>query len=421
MRRTTFVAISLVLASSVFVGAPARAEEQAAEAEDPHAAAGAHHGGGNFDLPEDGATPDPSVPRGTIVVDLRDATDKPIPHADVTLGILVNSVAKGESRKRVVQTTDDAGRARFDNLDVGSGVAYRAMSFADSATFSMPPFQLAPTSGMRALLHVYPVERDVEKTMIVSQGMLYAEVKDDLVQIQQAYRIYNFGKNAWVPTDEVIALPRGFKAFTSQQGMTDVGVDEVKDKGARLRGTFAPGQHVVEFRWQLKYDGEPEVRFDIGTTPHLAAAKVMAPASRDMKLDADGFPKAQTGNDGSGQRILFTERRLRRDEAALTKIAIAITGLPTEGSGKYVATLLAAAGVAFGLVFGAKKTAENEKANPDVRDRLLAELEALERARSAGDIGPKTYEKSRQDVIDALARWLSIGTKPARTKRSATV
>src|SRR5262249_55157695 len=151
------------------------------------------------------------------------------------------------------------------------------------------------------------------------------------IQVQQAFKVYNLGASAWVPKDLVIPLPETFTAFTTQQGMTDVGVDAVPQKGVRLRGTFAPGQHMIEFRWQLPYTGESEVSFDIGMAPHMAAPRVIAPASKDMKLDVPGFPTPQSASDGQGQRALITEKQLRRDESPLKKVTVTIQGLPTEG------------------------------------------------------------------------------------------
>ena len=43
--------------------------------------------------------------------------DPPQDSLDVTLGILYNSVAKGDSRKRVTMMSDDSGLAHFKGLD----------------------------------------------------------------------------------------------------------------------------------------------------------------------------------------------------------------------------------------------------------------------------------------------------------------
>lgn len=388
------------------------AEEEASAGSSPHGSSpphrdrGAHDGAdGLFQPPEDGSVEDASLPSGTIEIRIADPAGNPLPNVPVTLGIMINSVAKGESRKRISATTNDDGVARFDHLDVGSTVAYRPMVIVEGATFEVMPFRLPEKAGMRATLHVYPVVNDIESALVVAQSVLYTEVKDDRIQVQQAFRIYNLGRNAWVPKELVVPLPERFTAFSSQQGMTDVGVEAVPNRGVRIHGTFAPGQHALEFRWQLPYSGEPEVRFDVGMPPHMAASRVIAPAAREMSLEVEGFPPASSTSDGQGQRSLVTEKQIRREDPSLKSVTILIKGIPTEGPAKIVATLLSACGLVLGLVLGARKPPQRDRKGE--RDRLLRELEDLERARQSGDVGPKTYERARRELIDDLARTIS--------------
>jgi len=393
---------------------------------DPHGGPGRGQpqNGGTEEPPQDGVMEDPSAPKGTIEIQIADPTGRPLGRTEVTLGILYNSVAKGESKKRVTLMSDDAGVARFKDLETGSGVAYRPMVLKDGATFSVTPFGLGPKGGMRGLLHVYPVTSDVKQALIVSQNMIYTEVKDDRVQIQQAIRIYNFGKSAWVPKDVVIALPENFTAFATQQGMTDVGADPVPTKGVKLRGTFGPGQHVIEFKWQVPYAGEAEVAFEVGMAPNLAAARVIAPASKGMDMEVEGFDKTKPSNDGLGQRALIAEKQFRREEPPAKSIKITIRGLPTEGPGKVVATFLALSGLVTGIVLGARKAAPRDTKRE--RQQLLGALEALELGRQDGSVGPKTYEKARRELIDDVARTFAaepakITTKTRRTVRNKPV
>lgn len=378
----------------------------------PHG--GAAGGGGIAEAPEDVVTDDPTAAAGSIAMQAVDATGKPLGRTEVTLGILYNSVAKGESRKRVTQMTDDAGIAHFTKLDTGSGVAYRPMVLKDGATFAAMPFALGATGGKRVQVHVYPVTSDVEQTMIVSQSMVYAEVKDDRIQIQQAFRIYNFGKNAWVPKDALVPLPEGWTAFATQQGMTDVGVEAVEKKGVKLHGTFPPGQHVVEFRWQLPYTGEAEIKMDVGMPPHLAAARVIAPAARGMTMDVEGFEKPRATSDGQGQRALVTEKQVRREDPPVKSIKVVIGGLPTEGAGKIVASLLAFSGLVAGLVLGTRRPQRRDTRRE--REQLLAQLEALETAHREGSVGPKTYERGRRELLDEIARTFAAD-RPATTSK----
>ncbi|MDB4943776.1 MAG: hypothetical protein JWP97_3310 [Labilithrix sp.] len=393
-------------------------------ADGPHAgvSTGGGSAGGTADAPEDLVTDDPTAPAGSIVMQAVDPTGRPLGRTEVTLGILYNSVAKGESKKRITQMTDDGGVARFSKLDTGSGVAYRPMILKDGGTFAATPFALGATGGKRVQVHVYPVTSDVEQTMIVSQAMLYAELKDDRIQIQQALRIYNFGKNAWVPKDALVALPEGWTAFATQQGMTDVAAEAVDKKGVSLHGTFTPGQHVVEFRWQLPYSGEAEIKFDVGMPPHLAAARVIAPSSRNMTMDVEGFDKPRPTSDGQGQRALVTEKQVRREDPPVKSVKVTIGGLPTEGPGKLVASLLAFSGLVAGLVLGSRRAQARDTKRE--REQLLAQLEALELAHRDGSVGPKTYERGRRELLDEIARTFAEDApatvaKPAKSKRKA--
>lgn len=409
----------LALLSLALTTEPAFAQgEPPDEDEGPAPTAPHGHGGANggMQAPEDMAVDAPALPTGQLEILIVDPQNKPIPGTAVTLGIVFNSVAKGESRKRVSLVTDAQGVARAEHLEGGSGVAYRPSVAVGDATFAITPFRMPDKGGMRAVLHVYPLVDNVEDALVVSQTVVYVEVKDDRVQIQQALKIYNFGKNAWVPKDLVMPLPEDFTAFSAQQGMTDVGVEAVPKKGIRLHGTFGPGQHMVEYRWQLPYSGEAEVKLEVGMPPHTAAARVIAPASRDMRLEVPGFPPPQSTSDGQGQRALITEKQIPKSEAALRSVEVMVKGLPTEGPGKIIATLLSGAGLLFGLVLGTKKPGKADKKTE--RDRLLAEIEELERAKLAGDVGPKTYERARRELLDALARtFADEAPAPAAPKK----
>jgi hypothetical protein len=367
-------------------------------------------------IPEDTSSEDPSLSAGTISVQVADSSDRPLASTPVTLGILHTSVAKGESSKRLTQSTDPSGKTTFAGLETGGGVAYRVMVLADGATFAAAPFQLAQSAGMRTRLHVYPVERDVDRTLVASQAILYAEVKDDRVQVEQMFTVYNFGTNAWVPDDLVLALPASFTGFGAQQGMTDIAPEAVPGRGVKLRGTFPPGQHVVEFRWQLPYAGEPSVSVDVGLPPHVAAVRVMAPSSREMVLSAEGFPAAQSTTNAQGQRLLVTERQLRRDDASLRQLRVSLRNLPTPGVGRIIATLLSAGAVALGFIFGARKSRGHDPTG--LRTKCLDEIAALEAARRAGDIGPKTYDRARRELLDQLARTFVLDDKPPKRARS---
>jgi hypothetical protein len=408
MRRRDLAA---VLALGALAASLATTRASHAQGAGEPAPANPHGGGGAqmFEPPPDTNEEDARLATGSIDVTILDADNHAMAGVPVTLGILHQSVAKGESREHKAGVTDPAGIASFRGLETGSGIAYRVSVVKDGGTFWAMPFVLPQDKGERVQLHVYPVTHDIDKALVVTQGALYAEVKDDRIQLEEAVTLYNLGRTAWVPNEVVLTLPADFTAFSAQQSMSDQGVDAVEKQGAKLRGTFGPGQHTIDFRWQLPYAEERDVTIEAGMPPHLAVARALAAASQDVKLVVSGFPEAVPQQGNQGERILVTERQMQRNDPPLTKLHVELRDLPVPGPARRVATALAALVALGGLAYAfASRQAPPSDADTgkDVRARLLAELEELERAHRAGDVGPKTYERARRELIDAIARTL---------------
>jgi hypothetical protein len=379
-------------------------DENEAPTNAPHPAAP-----GMFQPPPDTSEEDPRVPPGTIAVEVRDADDKPVPSLMLSLTTLHQSVAKGQSKDSRPLQADENGRARVDHLEIGSSVSYWVKYATQGGTFASIPVQLNPARGVHVVMHVYPVVHDIESALVVAQGAIYFEVKDDRVQVEEAITFFNFGKTAWVPENLVVKLPPTFTALTSQSMMSDQGVESVDKVGARIRGTFAPGRHDLGFRWQLPYDGERELTVDVNVPPHAAIWRVMAAAGKETTLDVTGFPEAQKRSDKQGQRILVTEKQVQRN-AALTSVHVMLRGLMVPGPARIVATGLAGFGVALGLVFGVGKRVRGKGAVKSERAELLAEVEELERAHLRGEVGPRAYLRVRRELVDALAETLEVAS-----------
>jgi hypothetical protein len=385
---------------------PARGGPQAARTADP--------------APEDTSERDDTLPPGTIVVEIRDKSDVPLPRADVTLGILQQSVAKGESRRRTTQKADDGGVTRFDNLERGAGVAYRVSvpwetsGGGEPATYAAPPFQLDLHHGQRVRLHVFPVSNRVEETLLGMQGIVYFELKDDVIQVDELFQVFNMGTTTWVPNNVVIDLPRGFKGFNAQRDMSDAGFDAVPERGAKMRGTFGPGQHEVQFRYQIPYEGEESVNLALSLPPRVIRMRVIAEASKTMTLRVDDFPAAVSDANQRGQRVLLTEKQARAGEAPLNHVKVTLDNIPTEGSAKWITVGITVATLALG-VYTALEQEKTKRASSRVgereteraRARLVTEIAALDAASKAGEIGPQAHTRIRQALIDSLARVMA--------------
>ena len=107
--------------------------------------------------------------------------------------------------------------------------------------------------------------------------------------------------------------------------------------------------------------------------------------------------------------LLVTERRLGPQDAKLGALNVGIHDLPTQGPGRSIAIALAACGVAAGLLFafGGLAGTRTRSGGGTLQAAVLEELAELERGRASGDVGPKTYERARRELIDALARTLA--------------
>ncbi len=408
-------------------------EDDGTPPENPHGSNNPHAGGGGggtsggagtmFDAQPDVVDDDARTGIGTISVEIVDPAGKPLAHTPVVLGILHNSVAKGEKREQVFRDSDADGKVVFDKLENASGIAYRVSVAKDGATFAVPAFSLPRDHGIRVVLHIYPAVHKVipldqlgkvspettrDQALIVVEAILFTELKDDRIQVQQLFRLVNAGANAWVPEGLVTALPTGFSALVNgAQEPGDTGI-EAEATGPRWRGTFPPGKHEVTYRWQMSWTNDPEVTFDVPMPPNVVSMRVMSAASPGMKLSVDGFPPGEPQTDAQGQRMLVTEKQLRRGDPLITSVRISMKDLPVIGPERWIAAGVASLALVFGFAF-AFANRRPDTPGEDAKTRrglLLADLEELERAHVAGDIGPKTYERTRRQLIDGIARTL---------------
>ncbi len=390
------------------------------------------HGGGGtrgqmFDAPPDTAEDDATLPLGTIVLTLKDAQEKPIPAADVTLGIVHNTVATGESRERKSGTTNAEGTIRWDGLPRGSGTSFRATVVNNKATFGTEPFSLGDRVGKRVVLHVYGASANIEETLVGAQGLVYLSLREDSITFENLYGIFNLGQVAWVPENETIELPEGYKAFNRPDAMDGVGVDEVNGKGI-LRGTIGPGRHDVQFRYQVDLDGSERQTFKLALPPHIAQMRVMVESSKTMGVEVPGFPAARKSRNRDGKRVLVTEKMVARDQGGLKTVEITLTGLPTAGPGRWVAALLGIAALVAGFAYVQQRRSQQGPDDEtradliDAREALLREIVELERAHRSGEIGDKTFARLRNALVDALERLMTkIAEATPKKKRPSRV
>lgn len=385
-------------------------EDAAPSGPNPHGAANNRGADPRFyQAPPDGSQDDPTLPVGSLVVSLRDSQDRPIPHAKFTLSELFSTVAQGDKPERITEReVGDDGTLRLDNLIIGTGTTYKVSSGRAGGRYGLSRFPLNDKTGKRAVLHVFDASSNIEELSAGMQGVVYVSLKEGVIQVEQLLSVFNLGEVAWVP-DVAFKLPAGFKAFNKQESMTEAKIEEVKDHGAALRGTFGPGRNDLDFRYQIPLDGNEKQSFTIELPPRVAQMRVMAESSRSMVLKVANYPDPQKVT-REGKRLLVTERQVSRGESGAQTVEITLSGLPVQGPGRWIAVLLAIIAAVSGIVYVVRHRDEAEIDDDtrndlvEAREALLSEMVALERAHASGEIGPKSYARVRASLLDALAR-----------------
>jgi hypothetical protein len=347
---------------------------------------------------------------------------------EVRLGILFSRISEGESRSERVLRSDALGRVRFDGLTAASEYTYRASLRSGAAEYASDPFGLNDRVGQRLRLHVLPVTDDIRAALVGMRGFVYIEPRDDVFSFEVLYRVFNIGKVTWVPKDVILRLPAGFKAFNSPKGMSDKGFELVEGEGARLKGTFTPGQSDVNFRFQVPKTSDPSVAFRLGALPRTAELRIIVEASAKMQLSVEGFETPQVSSNQQGKRVLVTRRLLQRGDELDNGVSITVDGIPVPGSGRWIALAIAAALAAVGLASARgymRLDPSDLRQDQDLataRELLLSELVDVERAGRKGELGPRAHAEARRTLLDALARLGSsvLAPAPGKKRRRAT-
>ncbi|HEX7671937.1 MAG TPA: hypothetical protein VF395_20220 [Polyangiaceae bacterium] len=392
--------------------APAAAEPESDDEEtaDTPSAPPGHGAAAPAQPPQDRAVAAPDLRPGTIEVLIHDGNSAPIPRLPLRLGVLHSDVAQGDSKSQIEGTTDERGVAVFRGLEVGTAFSYRVTVPRGPATFAADPVRLDPSGGQRVLLHVYPIVRDIREALVGMRGVLFVQPRDDVFHIEANFQVLNIGAVAWVPENVRLVLPEGAKAFRPADEMSDTRVEKTASGDLRIVGTFSPGEHEVGFQFQLDNPHDRSKSLHIALPPHVAELRVVAEGARGMELHVPSFPDAEPMQGQDGSHLLVTGKHLVRGESSLDSVSITLENLPVPSSGRWYAVGIALMIAGFGLFqmvsqrpSPARKLARQGEAE-EAEDLVLRELVELERLRKSDRVGPRTYEETRAELLDALAR-----------------
>jgi hypothetical protein len=344
------------------------------------------------------------------VVALRDALEQPLADVSFDLAILHQSIARGDSRERRTATTDADGLATFTGLEFGTAHVYRVVAKRGEASFDTGDFTLSDKFGIRAALHLYESSSDRDEVGILGRSNVSVTLKEDVLVFEYQVSYLNRSPLAWV-ANERMKMPAGFKAFNSPDGMSPKLVPT--DDAVLLQGTVPPGETQIAYRFHVPMETDGTQTVALPMLPNMAAVGLGMEASSKMTVSLEGFPKAERRTDQSGKSFLMVKKQISPEDYVAGRFlpapSLTVTGLPSRPWASFLAAALALSTAAGGLLYltSRKKapglTKEAREDLVEARTVLLAEFVELERARAAGTVGPRTYEKLKQAMLDALA------------------
>lgn len=383
--------------------APAQAAEAAPQ--NPHGAA--PHGMPGGGPPQNLSMPDPSVPSGSVIVEVVDEESRPVRGAKVNLLSLFQSVAEGNTEDVTTKMTDENGSVRFDKLDDAIRFSYAVAVEDRGASYDVPSFRLGKV-GQRVRVHTFASTTDPREAFVGIQGYFTVQVNDDLLRIDGAYRVFNMGQKTWIPSGIFLHLPEDAEAVDAKLTAGDAGFEEAP-KGLKLVGSFPPGQKDLAFSFHVPNTNTETRTIAFSIPPHTVDLNVLIEQAPGMGLSVSpGFAPAESRVGRNEKKVLVTRRVLRPGDGQLSEIRIELSGLPVIGPGRWIATFVALFIALLGILATWMKRRESEAEKQEQRkkaqDTLVGEMLLLETAHQNGDIGPRTYEETRREILVALAR-----------------
>ncbi len=357
---------------------------------------------------------DPSIPRGTIVLQVRGPGGRSPSAANAKLKIRHQTIASGTTTTPKVVPIDAQGNARFDGLTIGSEWAYSLTLDYAGVPYEVPMFQLSAQAGKRLEMNVFDTTGDLDAALVGVRAIIFVEPQEKAFAVEQLFQFANLSDKTWRSDGVVISLPRGFKAFNEGEEHGTLAVTELPGRGFKLTGYASPGSTQVVVRYQVPFGDEETLRIAFGMPPRVAHLRVIGAIPSSMTIRADGLPPPEASEGENGRHMQVAEGFVQPGGDQIESTVVVLTGLPTQGSGRWIALGLCGLAVVSGLgvAAGKKEPPANEAMNAEAaRKALLQELEGLERAHRAGDVGPKTYEHTRRTLIDRLAALLAVWPK----------
>jgi hypothetical protein len=357
--------------------------------------------------------------------DARQMSGVPLPVPDLAPGTVTVRVVRGTMtnilpNQEVELTggpsvmkakTNDAGRAEFTGLVPGTRV--KASATVNGERLESQEFAVPATGGTRVAL--VATDPEAQKTAQAAaqpgtvvfgpQTRFVFELGDEALNVFMLLEVVNAAKTPVQPPHPVIVdLPAEAQGAGVMEGSAPNGV--VQGKQLVINGPFARGSTLVQAGFTLPIDGASLTwaqRFPVG----LDQLSIMAQKVGDMQLQS---PQIADHRDMPVQGEMFIVAKGRGIPAGQT-LSLTFSGLPHHATWpRNLALAIAVAILGAGAWVSTRSTrrAPEEQARRKRldarRERLFAELAAVEQQHRDRTIDPERYAARRKELVAALER-----------------
>ena len=369
---------------------------------------------------------------GAQMPDAKQMSGVPLPTGDVAPGTVIVRVVRGSMANPlagesvelfggpapVTVKTNETGRAEFPGLKPGMRV--KAVATVNGERLESQEFEVPDAGGVRvALVATDPemakrAEEDRKlaqmpaQTGIVvlgDQSRFVFEMGDEGLNAFNIIEIVNTARTPVQPQSPIVFdLPDEAQQPGLLEGSTPQAV--LAGKRVTVNGPFAPGTTLLQFAYTVPF-GSSDLTLRQTLPAALNQLSVMAQKVGDLHLLS---PQMADHREMSAQGQTYIVGQGPALKAGDT-ITFNFTGLPHQATWpRNLALILALAILGAGIVGSTRtgKAAAEELARVRKlqarRDRLFADLAALEQRHREGATDPSRYAAERRDLIAALER-----------------
>ena len=352
----------------------------------------------------------------------------PLPVGDLSPGTVTARVIRGQLSNPIdgqaveltgagaakTEQTDNTGRATFTGLTPGTRVKLRTI--VGSETIESQDFEVPAAGGIRVMLVATDptaAKQQAEAAQLAQQPPVdgtvrfgpetrfVVEIGEDALNVFSMLQINNSGPRP-VRTQGSIDfdLPKGAVGVGLMEGSTPSAV--AAGSRVSVTGPFPPGNTVVQFGYSIPLGADtidiaqklpidlPQVSLVVQKTGAMQLTSPNVAQRREMSADGNTYIVAQGGAMRAGDTLSLT-----------------LSGLPSRPTWPRnltvgLAVLILAAGA-----YGASRRPDashpaSDKKRHSRREKLFAELTALEAQRRKGAIDADAYAARRESLVTAL-------------------